>query len=532
MLCAAGVTMAMPAGCGSSAPAPERPNILFIPVDDLRPELGAYGHAHVRSPNIDRLAREGVLFDRAYTQSAVCNTSRASLLTGRRPDSIRVWDLQTDFRTTVPDAVTLPQYFRANGYTTVGIGKTFHNTLPDAVSWDEDAHIDGYPFDPDAVYFSDENLAIQEARKAQITEEGRAANVIDRYGQWYLKAEATESPDVSDNAYYDGAQTDWAIDKLADLKAAGKPFFLSVGYYRPHLPFNAPKKYWDLYDREAIPLADNPFVPRGAPPMALNTLRELRGYTDFRETPHPADGSIGEARARLLKHGYLASVSYVDAQVGRLLDALDRLGLADNTIVVLWGDHGWKLGEHNSWAKMTNYEIDTRAPLIIRAPGRGAPGSVATGLVEFLDVYPTIVELAGLPVPAELEGASLVPLVGEPDRPWRQAAFSQFLRDGIWIAPDGVAYMGYAVRTERHRYVEWYTWPALDRAAVELYDEIADPGENENLAELPEHRDLVRELAAILAKGREDARAFRPAAVIPPARPSRDASERRQRGST
>ena len=333
-----------------SPPAPDRPNVLFIPIDDLRPELGAYGIPHVKSPNIDRLAAAGIVFARAYTQSAVCNPSRASLLTGLRPDTIRVWDLQTDFRTTTPGAVTLPQHFKNHGYTTVGIGKTFHNILPDAASWDEDVHLDGYPFDPDAVYFSDENLAIQEARRRQTTKEGRAAASIDRFGQWYLKARATESPDVPDNRYYDGAQTDWAIDKLAALKEAGRPFFLSVGYYRPHLPFNAPKKYWDLYDRQRIPLAENPFVPRGAPLMALNTPRELRGYADFKDTPHPMDGMLSEERTRLLKHGYLASVSYVDAQVGRLLDALERLDLDGNSIVVLWGDHGWKLGEHYSWA--------------------------------------------------------------------------------------------------------------------------------------------------------------------------------------
>jgi iduronate 2-sulfatase len=410
----------------------------------------------------------------------------------------------------VPDAVTLPQYFRANGYTTVGIGKTFHNVLPDPASWDEDAHLGGFPFDPDAVYFSDENLAIQETRKEEITKAGRAATAIDRFGQWYLKARATESLDIPDDRYYDGAQTDWAVDKLAALKAAGRPFFLSVGYYRPHLPFNAPKRYWDLYDRQRIPLAGNPFVPRGAPLMALNTLRELRGYTDLKDAPHPMDGTLGEERTRLLKHGYLASVSYVDAQIGRLLDALDRLDLSRNTIVVLWGDHGWKLGEHNSWAKMTNYEIDTRAPLIIRAPGRVTAGTVTSRLVEFVDVYPTVADLAGLPVPATLEGASLVPLMAAPDRDWKPAVFSQFLRDGTWIAPDGVAYMGYAVRTDRYRYVQWHRWPGGELAAVELYDETADPQEDENLAAKPGHEDVLRDLAAMLDKARKDPRAFNP----------------------
>ncbi|MFO7692826.1 MAG: sulfatase [Vicinamibacterales bacterium] len=500
--------------CGGATgpPAADRPNVLFIPVDDLRPELGTYDRDYVKSPNIDRLAAGGIVFGRAYTQSALCNPSRASLLTGLRPDTIRVWDLQTDFRTTSPDAVTLPQHFRNNGYAAVGIGKTFHNTLPDAASWDEDAHLDGFPFDPDAVYFSDENLVIQEARRQQITKEGRSSASIDRFGQWYLKAQATEGPDVPDNRYYDGAQTDWAIDRLAALKAAGRPFFLAVGYYRPHLPFNAPKKYWDMYDRQRIPLAENPFVPKGAPLMALNTLRELRGYSDFKDAPSPIDGTLNQEQSRLLRHGYLASVSYIDAQIGRLLEALDRLDLARNTIVVLWGDHGWKLGEHNSWAKMTNYEIDTRAPLIVRAPGRVTSGVVTNRLVEFVDIYPTVAELAGLPVPPALEGASLVPLMATPDRPWKQAVFSQFLRDGTWMAPDGVPYMGYAIRTESHRYVEWRRWPGGELAAVELYDERVDPQENENLAARPEHAALLRELAAALEKARKDPRAFNPPA--------------------
>ena len=204
--------------------------------------------------------------------------------------------------------------------------------------------------------------------KAGVDCQRRLRGRIDRFGKWYLKHVATEIVDAPDDVYFDGAQTTVAVEKMKLLAGGKKPFFLAVGYYRPHLPFNVPKRYWDLYDRAAIPLAKNPYLPKNAPLMAVNTAREIRGYTDFKAMPIPHDGSFPESQARLLKHGYLASVSYIDAQVGRLLKALDESGLADNTIVVLWGDHGWKLGEHNSWCKMTNYEIDTRVPLIVRAP--------------------------------------------------------------------------------------------------------------------------------------------------------------------
>jgi choline-sulfatase len=485
-------------GCGSSrSSVPERPNVLFIAVDDLRPELGAYGNPHVRTPNIDRLARDGVTFLRAYVQQAVCNPSRASLMTGLRPDSLRVWDLATDFRDSVPDVVTLPQHFMRHGYTTVAIGKIYHNTIPDSLSWSEPKlHIDGYPFDPDAVYRHPDNVAYQEARKARIIAAGRQDRHIDRYGEWYLKASATESVDLPDSVYYDGAQTDVAVRKLAELRDRGRPFFFAIGYYRPHLPFNAPQQYWDLYDRNAIPLADNPHLPADAPPMAINNMRELRGYTDFTDVPHPLDGGVTDAEARLLKHGYYASVSYVDAQIGRLLDALDELGLAEHTIVVLWGDHGWKLGEHNSWAKMTDFEIDTRAPLIIKAPEHGARGLGIEQLVEFVDIYPTLCELAGLPTPDHLQGVSAVPLLEDPERSWKQAAFSQFLRTGIWVAPDGIPYMGYSMRTDRYRYTRWMNWETRQYVAAELYDHHGDPDETVNLAGRPEYSGVVAELEA------------------------------------
>jgi arylsulfatase A-like enzyme len=492
-------------GCGAlsnGSPAGKRPNVLFIAVDDLRPELGCYGNTHVQSPNIDRLAREGLTFTRAYCQEAVCNPSRASLMTGLRPDTIKVWDLKTDFRDNMPDAVTVAQYFKQKGWHSAGIGKIYHNTIPDPLSWSEPKlHIKGYPFDPDAVYRLEENVAQVEKRKQQIIKQGRQARYIDRLGEWYLKTVATECADLPDSAYFDGAQTDVAVEKLKAFKGRNEPFFFAVGYYRPHLPFNAPKKYWDLYERSKIPLADNNFVPEGAPVMAINNMRELRGYTDFKGAPLPHEGPLTGEQIRLLKHGYLASVSYIDAQVGRLLDALDRLGLRDNTIVVLWGDHGWKLGEHGSWGKMTNFEMDTRVPMIISAPGARAKGRQSDRLVEFVDIYPTLCELAGLPVPEELEGLSAAPLLDDPDRPWKTAVFSQYLRNGIWQCHDGRDYMGYTIRTDSYRYVEWYDWNTKAFAARELYDHETDPSENVNIAGRPEDQTIVEELAARLKAG-------------------------------
>lgn len=478
------------------------PNILFIAVDDLRPELGCYGTEYVKSPNIDRLAENGIVFTQSYCQSAVCNPSRASLLTGLRPDRIKVWDLRTDFRDTSPDVITLPQHFKNSGYHTVGIGKIYHNTLPDSLSWSEPKlHIQGYPFDPDAVYRNEKNVASLEERKQKIIADGREQRYIDRIGEWYLKDVAYEIVDASDDVYFDGAQTDVALEKIEELSRKEKPFFFAIGFYRPHLPFNVPKKYWDMYERGNIPLAKNDYVPKDAPIMAINNLRELRGYTDFKTIPHPVDGQLNEDQTRALKHGYLASVSYIDAQIGRLINKLKELEIDDNTIIVLWGDHGWKLGEHGSWCKMTNYDIDTKAPLIYSTPQLKGKSIKSNRLVEFVDIYPTLCELAGIQIPETLEGISAFPLFENPDRPWKKAAFSQFLREGIWIAPDGIEYMGYSIRTEQYRYTEWVNWESKELAAIELYDHTMDPNENINIADIEENKSIIKELAEKLKLG-------------------------------
>jgi len=280
-----------------------------------------------------------------------------------------------------------------------------------------------------------------------------------------------------------------------------QPFFFAIGYYRPHLPFNAPKKYWDMYDPDKIPMAENDFIPDGAPPMAINNFRELRGYVDYKEQPSPLLAKLTEEQARHLKHGYMASVSYVDAQIGKLMDKLEEFGILDNTIVILWGDHGWKLGEHGSWCKMTNYSIDTRVPMIISTPKLKGNPVETSELVEFVDIYPTLCELASIEIPENLDGISAVPLLKEPQRPWKKAVFSQYLRSRIWLAPDGIAYHGYSIRSHDFLYVEWKKEESGELAAIELYDLKKDPDENINVVSDTGYKDKADEMAQRLKEG-------------------------------
>jgi iduronate 2-sulfatase len=474
--------------CGDVLAA--KPNVLFIAVDDLRLELGCYGVKEIKSPNFDRLAASGVAFTRAYCQQAVCNPSRVSLMTGLRPDSTKVWDLVTEMRTVMPDVVTLPQHFRQHGYRAVAYGKIFHNPFPDDASWDEPTHNA-----ENVIAYSDANRAQLAAFREKMKAGGKSEAAIQK-----MRGPATEAQEQPDEKNFDGKQTSDALAKMRELAPGKPPFFLAVGYIRPHLPFITPKKYWNLYDRAKIPLATNGFIPHGAPPVAfgdrnLGGFYELRDYMDYADAPSPFERPITEAQQRELKHGYYASVSFVDAQIGRLLDELDRLGLAKNTIVVLWGDHGWKLGEHGGWCKQTVYEIDARAPLMIRVPGAKANGRKSDALVEFVDIYPTLCELASLPVPKTLEGKSLVPLLSGSAAKVKDAAFSQFPRKH-----EGHDYMGYAMRTERYRYIEWLDAKSGEVTARELYDHDTDAGENENLATRPEHAALLTQLNAQMWK--------------------------------
>jgi arylsulfatase A-like enzyme len=463
-----------------------KPNILFITVDDLRPELGCYGSDLVQTPNIDRLARRGMVFTRAYAQMAMCNPSRASMLTGLRPDTIKIWDLQTHFRKNRPDIVTLPQLLMAHGYHTVSVGKIFHGTLPDPPSWSQPT-----PENPFNYQYLDPKT------RAANWERSAAAVRVGKRPAWIaavLRGPATECYDTRDTKYRDGATTDLAIGLLKKIKDKG-PFLLAVGYQKPHLPFVAPKKYWDLYDRSAIPLAKNRFLPKNAPTFAMNTNFELACYSDFAAVPKPTEGSMTDDQARLLKHGYYACVSYIDAQVGRLLDALERSGLADNTIIVLLGDHGFKLGEHNSWGKQSCYEIDAHTSLIMFVPGAAGMGRTCGALVELIDIYPTLCDLTGLEPPHQLEGFSMAPLFDDPEIPWKSAVFFQF--QGGFMG----RYMGRSIRTERYRYVEWRDWYENTFIDAELYDLQTDPGEDLNIARFSESQELLQLLSRRLWQG-------------------------------
>jgi len=501
------VLLVVIAGCAFETTAKTTPrkklNILFIAVDDLRPELGCYGNTIVKSPHIDRLAEQGMTFTRAYCQTALCNPSRTSLMTGLYPNSTKVWTNAESFREIAPDTVTLAQHFKQNGYHSLAIGKIYHNVIPDPMSWSEPKmYLPGFPFDPDAGYAGKENTEILEQKKQELIAAGRSRT--DRFGQWYIKAKAVDMPDVPDNAYYDGAQADAAIEKLRELSMQDKPFFYAVGFYKPHLPFCAPKKYWDLYDRNSIPLPPNPFVPENAPDFANCGNTEIRSYDDFTHTPYPYDSPLSDEETRLLRHGYFACVSYIDAQIGRLMDTLETLGLRDNTIVVLWGDHGWKLGEHAGWAKQTDYEIDARVPWIISVPGAANQGARCNQLVEFVDMYPTLCDLAGIPIPKNLDGVSIAPLIKNPDKPVNRYAFTQLIRERVFSKNDAhadIPYMGYSVRSDRYRYVEWMNLATKSIEAAELYDHVNDPLENKNIAADPELADVVKEHAAALKPG-------------------------------
>ena len=455
-------------------------NVLFIAVDDLRPQLGCYGDEVVHSPNLDRLAASGLVFTRAYCQQAVCSPSRTSLLTGRRPDTTRVYDLETHFRDTIPNVVTLPQQFKAHGYHTQAFSKIYHGGLDDAPSWSRPWWGPQRP-----QYASPEGQALMQ----RLTAEARAAGWDGRDAAGRPRGLPFEAPDVADNELADGATADEAIRVMNEVK--DRPFFLAVGFLKPHLPFVAPKRYWDLYDPPGLTLADNPFPPKGAPLYALSSWGELRAYYGM-----PKQGPVTDEQARQLIHGYYACVSYTDAQIGRLMEELDRLGLRQKTVIILWGDHGWQLGEHGMWCKHTNFETSVWSPLIISVPGQRSAGRTSDALVEFVDIYPSLCDTCGVPLTEGLEGTSFRPLLANPNRPWKKVAFSQYPRT---IPRQGPA-MGYSLRTDRYRFTEWRA-RNTDFVEYELYDHKVDPDENTNVAGRPEHAELVRRLAKLLHDG-------------------------------
>lgn len=433
-------------------------NVLFIVADDLNNDLGCYGHPMVQTPHIDRLAQMGMRFDRAYCQNPLCNPSRVSFLSGLRPETTGVHTLFDPPRRSLPNAVMLPEHFRRHGYFTAMSGKVYHTgkEMEDPQSWDVEFREFG-----------------KNPRKKEIERSGEAGPTGSSLNWAVLNTIDEQTPD--------GQVADRAVQLIEQATADEKPFFMAVGFRRPHSPYAAPRRYFDLYPPAKVDLSTMHQKPIGIPAAAVN-LPLLR------------QNLLSESDSREVIAAYLACVSFVDAQVGELWQAMDRLKLWDNTVVVFFSDHGYHLGDHGGlWHKATLFEQATRVPLIVHAPGMRAVGKPCARLVELVDLYPTLVDLCALPMPAGLEGRSFRPLLNDPQQPWKQAAYSLTARDdGVPVRQ--VKFFGRSVRTERWRYTEWDE----GRKGVELYDEENDPHELLNLADKPEHAAIQAELRALL----------------------------------
>ncbi len=448
----------------------ERPNVLFIAVDDLRPQLNCYGRQQMISPNIDALAGRGVLFERAYCMVPTCGASRAALMTSIRPARNRFVTHLAWAEKEAAHAIPLHKHFQANGYTTISLGKVFHHTEDHGDGWSEPAWRSGKPNYQDAA--------------------GQKAAQAENKRKWPSKAKHNSAPfeayDAADDQYPDGDCANRAIGYLEKFAAApDQPFFMAVGFLKPHLPFNAPQKYWDMYNADSIPMPDNYFPPKDAPAGAVHNSGELRAYAGI-DPKAPVD----EATARRMIHGYYACVSFTDAQIGRLMQSLDSLGLSDNTIVVLWGDHGWQLGEHGMWNKHSCFETSMHAPLIVAAPNRDQvkPGTRVAALTEFIDIYPSLCELTGLEIPGHVQGSSFVAQMIDPSLPGKGYAVGRFMA-GDTIRYDTLRYSEYANAKE-------------EVTGTMLYDHRSDPAENRNIvAQRPEDQlELSKRLNEI--KGR------------------------------
>ncbi|VGO16432.1 Arylsulfatase [Pontiella desulfatans] len=494
--------------------AESKPNVLFIAVDDLKPWLGCYDHPVVKTPNIDRLAASGTVFRNTYCQVALCGPSRMSVLTGLRPDTTGIYSMGSGWasqqigaaRERVPGLKTIPQYFKEHGYTSLGFGKVFdsRNTdkHQDAVSWSNkggvrwDWNTDLYPLKPVGGGYQDPvtrkilDEAYKEVTRLKMEKPQRTAYLSTIEGA----RPVCEALDLPDEAYAEGnVMTAPALEVIRQHSKNGKPFFLAVGYYKPHLPFVAPKKYWDLYDPEEFEIEPVQVYPKDGVAVAETDYIEARGFH-----PVPEEGPIPEALQRHMLHGYAACVSYVDAQVGKLLQALEESGVADNTIICLWGDHGFHLGDKQVWGKHTNYEQATEAPLIISSPA--IPGGVVedAAMTELVDLFPTLCELAGLEAPEKTDGRSLAGIMRGEELDAGKSAISQYMRQDEELG----SVMGWAMRTSRYRYVEWrrivnddgnVTWSG-NVVGCELYDYKNDPNETRNLATSIEHRGVMTEL--------------------------------------
>jgi iduronate 2-sulfatase len=479
-----------------SLQAATKPNILFLSIDDLRPQLGCYGDKLIKSPNIDRIAARGIVFDKAYTQQAVCSPSRTAIMTGLRPDMTKVWDLDTHFRPAQPDCITLPQHFKANGYGCEALGKIYHKGHEDGRSWTAPHW---YPFgrsvDTDLVDWNQQIVTKHNINVFEYSTPKANDTSVKKQDKEAKAGPAFEVSFKDDSDLPDGATANEAVKRLAAFSAKGEPFFLAVGFVKPHLPFVAPKKYWDLYDPNSIPLPAIDHLPKGAPPYVGHTNGEIHNYPGVpKEDPIPAEF------AKTLRHGYYACISYMDAQVGKVLDALEKEGLADNTIIVLWGDHGWQLGDHGLWHKHTNFELATRVPLLISVPGIKTAGQKCTATVEFVDVYPTLADLCGLPIPSGLTGSSLKTFIDNPTAPSTKVAISQYPKK----APEGPV-MGYSIRNDRYRATFYRLRYGSQIVGTELYDEQNDPNETLSLASKPEYQELLATLAKHLPPVGSDA---------------------------
>ena len=453
----------------------ERANVLFIAVDDLRPQLACYGKPFMKSPNLDALAKRGVLFERAYCMVPTCGASRASLMTGIRPHPRRFVSYTARADEDAPGIVTLNDHFKRNGYETISLGKVFHNVNDHAEGWSEK------PWRPTGQDYRNPAEAASAARQHD-----------KKYPDRKKKARgpAFESANVPDEEYRDGQVATKAIEYLKQLSADpdGSPFFLAVGFFKPHLPFVAPQKYWDMYEHEAIDLPENYWAPKNAPEEAVHSSGELRAYAGI-----PPTSPVDRETARQLIHGYYACVSFTDAQIGRVLAALDRSGQANNTIIVLWGDHGWQLGEHGMWNKHSCFETSMHAPLIIVPPRDSGvnAGARVSALTEFIDIYPTLCDLSGITLPSHLEGQSLVPLMKDPSGPGKPFAVGRF----------GA---GDTIRSDHHRYSEYHANRGIGKLTGRmLYDHRVDPDENTNVAEDSANQGIVETIATEL-HGRQE----------------------------
>ena len=455
--------------------AAEQLNILFIASDDMRPQLGCYGDPTVKSPHIDALAKRGMVFNRSYVQQALCSPSRISMLSGRYPATTGIFEIGRTLRTTMSDITTMPQHFKNNGYHTRSLGKIYHVGIDDDASWTIPAWHSKKP----------RASAATQAAVAKLIADAKASGVeIPKQGKGNRNSAvpAFEAVDCGDDDLLDG---DCAVNAIAQLrehaKNPGQPFFLAVGFANPHVPWIAPKKYFDLYDPAKLPLAKNEFLPKGSPAFAATSGADFYSYKGVPQVP---GDQLPEDYKRACLQGYFAAISYVDAQVGRLLATLDETGLAKNTVVIFWSDHGYYMGEHTWWgAKHNNYEGATRNCLIIATPGQKTAGKKTDALVQSVDLAPTLTQLCGLPAHAGFQGRSLTPLLDDPAAGVNTAAFSWYPKAG---------YLGLTMRTEKWRYVEW-TKPGAPTER-ELFNIVHDLQNDLNVADKPEHVKVMESL--------------------------------------